>query len=194
MHAEHGSPERVYADFAAAAHGAVANVKTFTTLMRDGASEEIRQRARASEAASHEGIEDWLFTQHPDWFDKPVPVMTKMKPPKENDAKGKASKKVGEGVEEDVKAFGEAYPDVRLTLKAPEKTIELRTPPPAKMAFTISWAEQAKPDRPVYAVTCEQGTKMGRDVARVLARRPHAGNLRWTLVRPKQPKRFHSMP
>jgi hypothetical protein len=68
IHAEHGSPEALYADIKDTATSTVNNVKTFTDLVRDPRTQRILARANESRKDDSNGIQEWLVTQHPDWL------------------------------------------------------------------------------------------------------------------------------
>ena len=73
MHAEHPSPETVYAQFAEAATGAVDRIRQFSDLLSDEKSRDILQGARRKREQSGEGVTNWLVLQHADWLHKPKP-------------------------------------------------------------------------------------------------------------------------
>ena len=124
LQAEHASPELLYADFAKAATGAARGLQDFTALMRDAQSNEIRAWVKERTDSSDDGIVNWLVTQHPDWLQRPV--LSPRGPPKAEEGEQRV-KKVGEGVEEDVKEFVEAHPGTSVHLDAANKMIEVGT-------------------------------------------------------------------
>ena len=127
MRADHASPESVYAEFSKAATGAVANVRDFSSLMRDSKTQEIRAKAKESEAQNSDGIMDWLVSQHADWMDEPE-VTEEDRKIREKADKAEADtrpKVVGEGVEQDVETFKKKHPGVDVKLEANKQSIRV---------------------------------------------------------------------
>lgn len=120
----YASPEIVYAEFSKAATGAVANVRDFTSLMRDPMSQDIHAKAKESESQNSDGIMDWLVSQHADWMDEPEVTEDDRKIKDEIEA-DKRPKGVGEGVEQDVETFKKMHPKVEVKLEANKQSIRV---------------------------------------------------------------------
>ena len=123
VHAAHALPELAYAEFAGAANAAGQRLQAFTTALREPSSTEIRTRVANIQEQHGADILSWDVTQHPGWL---LPPASRDGTLKVGAWEERLTKKVGEGVEDDVGEFRQAHPNVEVQLNAAAKSISVR--------------------------------------------------------------------
>jgi len=68
MH-QYSTPEAAYQAFMKAVQEAQADLSDFIELMRHEDSKAVLAKAKESREQDPEGIKQWDYTEHPDWFD-----------------------------------------------------------------------------------------------------------------------------
>lgn len=131
VHAQHSSPEDLYASIERAAMRAVNDIKTFTACIEEPTNQDVLRNARQSQGKSAKGIKSWLVTQHPHWLEKTVE--TGVKELKiEEDAVSDAER-YGDSVQEDIHAivakFKEQHAGIDVALNSEGTKLNVRRLP-----------------------------------------------------------------